>query len=85
MLKAGVPDAILENGQSFILTNADEIASVFPQVTKVLEGYTVIASPVQHNKTVGVRIAWRDQAEPFTEADLTALRCHGDCPDGCLK
>lgn len=82
MLKCGVPEIIAKRG-SFILTNAQDIKVTFPKLKEFFKGCSLIAAHVKGGESSGVRLAWRENSEPFSEKDLEIIRCSGNCPSGC--
>lgn len=83
LLAAGVPDNVVSLGESIILSDDKQIAAAFPRSGQLLFGHSVIAAQVHHGETSGVRLAWRDIQDPFTQADLEVIECVGSCPPGC--
>lgn len=83
MLRVGLPEAIAKRGRGFILVDERDVETAFPALTGLFLNSTVIASAVCGGEAPGVRIAWRDKSEPFTDADLEIIHCLGNCPDEC--
>ncbi len=83
MLKLGIPETALKLGKVAVLNGAKEIADTFPGVQSLFEGFSLITATVQRGESLGVRLAWREQEDPFTEEDSKTIECFGDCPKGC--
>ena len=83
MLSSGVPEIVSAYPSGLILSDGQSIEQVFGPIKNLLAGRSVIAAPVSKGDSAGVRIAWRDAANPFSREDLRIIQCFGDCPDGC--
>lgn len=82
MLRGGVPETVEAQGDAFILSDDKSIENMFGSVNDLLCGNSVIAAPVRLGNLTGVRLAWRDDSDPFSEEDLALIKCLGKCPEG---
>lgn len=83
LLTEGVPELVASHEEGFILSNKQSISDVFGSVGNLFDGCSVLAAPVRRGRSRGVRLAWRDAKDPFTEVELETIRCFGECPHGC--
>lgn len=82
MLKDRVPHVLFEQPEGTILCSDKDITEMFPKV-EILLGRAIIASRFKLGTYEGVRLAWRDQSQPFSRKEKEAIECGGQCPDGC--
>ena len=83
MLKEGLPELVAAHPGGLVLNDDMSIGDHIGKFRALLGGKAVIASAVNFPGLPGLRLAWRDQSEPFTTAELQALQCEGNCPEGC--
>lgn len=83
MLREGVPEVVEAYEEGLLLTDNRAIETTLPGVKGLLAGTSVIAARVSIGSFYGVRIAWRDSSDPFTEEELAIIQCVGNCPQGC--
>lgn len=83
LLRARVPDVVAAHSRGLILCGEEELQAKFGSVSKLFRSCSVIAAHVQGGESSGVRLAWRDDSEPYEEEDLATIKCSGECPDGC--
>jgi hypothetical protein len=81
MLRGGVPEAALALGASFRLTTASAVADAFPDAKGLFDGSTVVGVQIEIDGRHGLRIAWRDISEPFTDDEIESAKC----PKLCIK
>ena len=83
MLKTKMPEIVLQHGKTFFLNGKEAISRIFPKLGNLFEDQSIIAAPVKYETSFGVRIAWRDEQDVFSDEDLKTLECVGKCPEGC--
>ena len=83
MLQFGVPQALEVHQNGIVLADDRAIQSVLGKAASLLLGNCVIAAPVHRGGSVGLRLAWRDQSDPFSGEELRIVQCEGLCPSGC--
>jgi hypothetical protein len=84
MLQSGVPEIIYASADGLFINDDRALREHFPSLIPLLSGSSVIAAVVKRQQLEGVRIAWRDNSDPFEAKDLDTIRCDGNCPDGCI-
>lgn len=83
LLNIGFPEKLSAASAGMILNDDALIEKTFPGVNKLFAGSALIGTPVSYGAMHGVRVAWREALQPFTNADLEELRCLSKCPEGC--
>ncbi len=82
MLVAKVPHILMAKPDGVLLRTDREITDMF-QNYGIFIGKSLVAAQFKLGKYEGVRLAWRDQTDPFSKDDLYAIQCQGKCPTGC--
>ena len=83
MLRSGVPELVASKGKGLLLIGDRDIESQLPALAAFFAGNSVVGSAVNVAGAGGVRVAWREGANPFSADDLKTLRCFSECPEGC--
>lgn len=83
MLRFGVPQSLEPFEGGIVIPDDQTLSGTLGKAASLLEGCCVIAAPVHRGHSVGVRLAWRDQTDPFTAQELDIIHCEGLCPTGC--
>lgn len=80
MISERVPDRIYSKDKGFTLNTDAEIKACFPSMVKLL-GHAIVATKIKAKSFEGVRMAWRDQSQPFQQSELEKVFCRGICAD----
>lgn len=80
LLNSPLPEEIFKRQEGLVLNSEKQLAQISSRLAGFLEGHCVLGAPVRCQSVEGVRLAWRDAAEPFSAADLELIRCSGNCP-----
>lgn len=83
MLKLNMPQIVADTENGMILNTARDLAKVVPRVNHLFDDCALIGVRTVFAGLGGVRIAWRQNDEPFTQEELDVLACFGDCPKDC--
>ncbi len=83
MLRDSVPEIITSYPSGLILSEPRSVEQVFGSVGRLFDNHSVLAAAVSKGEFSGVRLAWRDSAQPFSREDLRIIQCFGLCPEGC--
>lgn len=80
ILKAGLPEQLWAMTDGILINDAHSMRSRVGSLRELFKGQVLIAAPVHPPGATGVRLAWREETDPFTMEELEALRCFQDCP-----
>lgn len=80
MLQQGVPETIAAYPSGVLLADESTITSVMGSASSLFVNRSVVAAPVASGSFSGIRLAWRDASNPFSQADLQTIQCFGICP-----
>ena len=83
MLRSGLPTLVAGCEKGILFRGDADLRAQVPALAGLLSGCSVIGAPVRVGEKHGVRVAWREQREPFSAEDLNTLQCFSRCPDGC--
>lgn len=81
LLNSNIPEEILDHKDGLILSEIEEISDLFESFASMFQRCSLIGAPVSCGEVFGARLAWRDSSEPFSESDLSLIRCSGKCPE----
>ncbi len=83
MLRLNIPQIVSDSEKGIILNSAQELASAVPEINRLFDDCVLMGARTVFEGLGGVRIAWRETDAPFTQEELDALACFGDCPADC--
>ena len=80
ILKAGLPEQFWAETDGILINEAHSLRARVGSLKEIFKGCALIAAPVHPQGRSGVRLAWREDTDPFSMEELEILRCFQDCP-----